>query len=116
MSKVGLKKKKKKKYVFDIPEQFLCFKLIYMLQSILNSASPTNPSRTKKNVNFLIDKNSVGNRFCTFKLSVTGGGKTKSERPNFLRLYLPRGGGEGGSRNFGQCLKCHSFFLMASLS
>ena len=43
----------KKKYFFEIPEQFLCFKLIYMLQNFLTSASPTNPSPNKKSFNFL---------------------------------------------------------------
>ena len=49
--------------------------------------------------------------------TVGGGGvRAKSERPNFLRPYLPNGG-RGGQRRFGQCPKFGSlFFLMAPLS
>ena len=35
-------------FIFEIPEHFPCFKLIYMLQKISTSASPTKPSPTKK--------------------------------------------------------------------
>ena len=73
-----------------------------MLPNLLTSASPTKPSPTKK-INLLVDKNSVGNEFCTFKLLVSKcpnygrvwwGVRTKSESPNFMCPYLPRGGGK----------------------
>ena len=72
-----------------------------MLQNLLTSASPNNPSPTK-NFNFLIDKNSVGNQFCTLKLSV-------SKCPNYGR-------GRGGQGTLDNVQSFVVFFLlMASL-
>ena len=51
----------------------------------------------------------------TSEPSVGGGVRAKSERPNFLRPYLPNGW--GGQRSFGQCPKFGMFyFLMAPLT
>ena len=71
------------------------------------------PKPYQKKITFWL----IRNWFYNFKLFVSkcsnyfrGEVWTKSEHPNFLRPYLPRG---GGHRSFGQCPK---FFFMASLS
>ena len=64
----------------------------------------------------------IRNWFCNFKLFVSkcpnyGSGRAvwaKSKHPDFLRPYLPNGG--GGRGGVEQCPKFGSFFLMAPLS
>ena len=73
----------------------------------------TNPSPIRKKS--LFDWSEIGfiiSNFLCQNVQTTLGGEvwTKSEHPNFLRPYLPRG---GGHRSFGQCPK---FFFMAFLS